>query len=800
MQGPGVVPAPLSLRSSVQIPSVPSAYLSRPRLLVPLLRSRQRLLLLCAPAGYGKTLLLAEALCNSPAGGQCLWLSLGGQPLGLDELCARIMGELGLGVPHSHPASALLRFLAFSEQPLDLVLDDLPGDMGIELNAWFERLLALPGGKLRLLVSSRQRPAWNLPRLALKDELLELDASQLALNRAEGEQLAALWGHAPDSTALDDALRRSGGGCAVLRLLLDGASRPGGRSLLRDYLEHEVLGRLGADERQALYSLAHLPKFSAELCEQLWDGQGGVALFRRLLQQQAFIFPLPGDEHWHALPAAVAEALQGRLGTAELGRLRLHSCRLLSIAGHLNDAIEQALSAQQPEVAASYMERLQPGWQLSERYLQQLLRWRGQLPEHLLESTPRLVYLSSLALLFGGRLTEAAETLVQLERFLPHPDAGEQQRLLGNWQALAGVIAGHRGDLEQARVHCREAIPVLAASDWRSLLLCHSTLARAAMAEGRLEEAGEQLRLGVELARRAGCLDSEVLINTDRLRLLILKGELGLAEALLQDSLDARAAGQLQPDPLMGRLFILKGELHLLHGALELAEQALHQGLGQVRESTAPFVLNAYLALAELATRRGCTDEAQMQLDRAERRMHCAHIDPHCYERPIALQRLRLLSERGQWQLLLEAGEHQSLGPLLGFPELPVQLQLLLARAEQAVGRLGCAQRRVAELLEHCRLSGLQRLAEVANAWLVQWGHPDEQPDANPAGELEGLTSRETAVLRLLAQGLSNQEIGNRLFISVNTVKYHAKNINIKLGAKRRTQAIVFAKSMGLLA
>lgn len=54
-------------------------------------------------------------------------------------------------------------------------------------------------------------------------------------------------------------------------------------------------------------------------------------------------------------------------------------------------------------------------------------------------------------------------------------------------------------------------------------------------------------------------------------------------------------------------------------------------------------------------------------------------------------------------------------------------------------------------------------------------------------------------MLQLLAEGFSNQEIGNYLFISVNTVKTHTKKINSKLGVKRRTQAIMRAKALGLL-
>ena len=62
-----------------------------------------------------------------------------------------------------------------------------------------------------------------------------------------------------------------------------------------------------------------------------------------------------------------------------------------------------------------------------------------------------------------------------------------------------------------------------------------------------------------------------------------------------------------------------------------------------------------------------------------------------------------------------------------------------------------------------------------------------------------GLTPREMEVLELMAHGLSNQEIANRLFVSLNTVKTHTSNVYSKLDAQRRTQAIQKAKLLGLL-
>lgn len=62
-----------------------------------------------------------------------------------------------------------------------------------------------------------------------------------------------------------------------------------------------------------------------------------------------------------------------------------------------------------------------------------------------------------------------------------------------------------------------------------------------------------------------------------------------------------------------------------------------------------------------------------------------------------------------------------------------------------------------------------------------------------------GITKRELEILELIASGLSNREIAEKLFVSENTVKTHSSRLFDKLGAKRRTQAVQFAKEMGLL-
>lgn len=65
--------------------------------------------------------------------------------------------------------------------------------------------------------------------------------------------------------------------------------------------------------------------------------------------------------------------------------------------------------------------------------------------------------------------------------------------------------------------------------------------------------------------------------------------------------------------------------------------------------------------------------------------------------------------------------------------------------------------------------------------------------------EKYGISKREYEVLELMARGLSNQEIADKLFVSLNTVKTHTANLFVKLDVKRRTQAVQRAKDLSMI-
>jgi LuxR family maltose regulon positive regulatory protein len=75
----------------------------------------------------------------------------------------------------------------------------------------------------------------------------------------------------------------------------------------------------------------------------------------------------------------------------------------------------------------------------------------------------------------------------------------------------------------------------------------------------------------------------------------------------------------------------------------------------------------------------------------------------------------------------------------------------------------------------------------------------EESQDARTADYIEPLSARELEVLSMIADGMTNQEIANALYLSLGTVKTHAHNIAVKLGSTNRTETVALARELDLL-
>ena len=902
IQGPASAVIP-SLEARFYRPPLPDGYVLRPRLCERLSAGLQgRLVLVSAPAGFGKSSLAVEFCQSLPAHWQSLWLGLGprdsdpGRFLerlleGLQQyfspLGAQSLGLLKMRQRHQPFAfeewlDGLLDELAHhlsTRAPLLLVLDDYHLAQGPVLDRCLQFFLNhLPDG-LVVLVTSRQRPDWHLARLRLSRHLLELNEHDLRLTHAES--LAVLDRHSNSlrGEALDNLIRRSEGWVAGLRFWLLAASEAGnesalpqslhgGEGLIRDYLLEEVIDCLPAEVQAFLFDTAPQERFCSDLCDAVREAHDSAEILRYLQSHQVFLVPLDEQGVWFRYHHLFSDLLRSRRESSPVlpaASLHLRACRWFNAQGLIDEAVEQALRAGHLDVAANLVQNLSEEQLLAEQNVGMLLRWKMDLPDSLLISTPRLIVLYSWALGLACQLDAAQELSSYLSRFLPAPSATAQKSMLAQWLALSGIIARGRGDRELTQRYCSEALDSLPQRRYGQRLMCLSTLSNLAIADGDLWRARGLNRESLELAQRVGNPLFEALAHYDRARVLQARGEILRSLDEVRQGLQ-RLHG-LAPQRLYAvraRLSLYEGYLLLVRFQPEAGMVRLRAGLAEARACRDISVLIGHCVIASFEGRRGEFPLAFAELAEAERLMHIWDVPPIYYLAMITLIKCELWLAQGRtdlaeaWLARLEQtynGEHAAAAPEF-HPHLPQHIGLQQAALDATRHQHDVALQRLEELAQQAHDSGRQMIALMAltqQAQLLLEGgqetkarpilaraleagaggalqpfqrlldaHPDwmrEQLGQDPHGLLsqsllallpkavamsptsthEALSARELAVLQLIAEGCSNQEISNRLFISLHTVKTHASHINSKLGVERRTQAVARAQELRLI-
>ncbi|MGY2412121.1 LuxR C-terminal-related transcriptional regulator [Pseudomonas pergaminensis] len=819
------------------MPRLSAHHLLRPRLAEPLLAAPARVKLLCAPGGSGKSALLAECALQAPAGCQVFWLPLNGAALSPSDFCQRLAQSLGLAFTDE---ATLLADLARWQAPAWLFLDDFCRLPTPDTDALLDRLLTLGSPVLTWWLGARRRPLCNWPRLLLDDEVLECGAD-LAFTPAEIQQLLI---HAPGQT-VDSVLQFSAGWCAGVRIALLGDAHP--EKTLLDYLQHELFSTLPPELAEAWRVLAHLPRFNPGLCEHLFGFGDGDQYLRDLQALGAFIQPWE-DTDWLQVFAPLGRLLRDEPWPARRSWHR-RACQWFTTEQDWQAAFEHALLAEEYEVAVSLLQH----FSFEDLFRQQnavlLLRLHDQHGDELMLGSAQLVGLVTAALLFAGRFDQAAQCIDQLARFAPQPTAAQQRYLLARWQAQWGWLLHLGGDAERSREHFLEALHALPDSAWTSRLMCLSGLTQQALLRGELDVAQALSREALCLARAHGSLLLEALLELDHAQLLEQRGAPYRAQSLLENVQAMLLKQRLTAGPLVGRIALRRGHLALRQGQDNLAADCFETGLTLCLHSQDKRVLYGFLGLALLAANRGDYAQAFVQLREAERLMQQRQVPDTVYRAVLLLVSGHFWLQQGRAELTVEAvrrvlrhfrGPQAKQAPPATLELIP-RLEYLLVLAEV---KLGCADQPVARLtalLETTHQRGMLCLETELHLVLgeVAWQVGDPvlarrslqtglelaarcqvqqairelrlrspgllselgmEPQASTPGTVENpLSQRELEVLQLIALGNSNLEIADRLFISLHTVKTHARRIHSKLGVERRTQAVAKAKTLGLM-
>jgi len=862
---------------------------SRPRLLERLNEGLHRkLILISAPAGFGKTTLVSQWL----AGGArpAAWLSLDEGENDLTRFLTYLVAAvqtlaatIGAGVvsallspqppPPASILTALLNDLTTISDQFVLVLDDYHLLDAKAVDQALTYLVEHLPPQMHLVIVTREDPQLPLARLRARGHLTEVRAVDLRFTPSEAaaflNQVMGLTLSAEDIAALE---RRTEGWIAGLQFAaLSLQGQPDATSFIRsftgshhfvlDYLVEEVLGQQPERIQTFLLRTSILDRLCGPLCDAvLLDASAsGQATLEYLEHANLFIIPLDNERCWYRYHQLFADLLRLRLhqsiasSTGDEGKsiaeLHIRASQWYEDHDLEIEAFHHAAAAHDVERA----ERLMEGEGIPLHFrgaVAPVLHWLESLPKAVLDTRPSLWVRYASLLLVNGQTTGVEEKLQAAEAALQGSEPDDMTRdLVGQIAADRATLALTQYEAETMLAQSRRALEYLHPDNLAVRATAHWTLgvayflqgdrarARRAYTEtialsqaagesfttilatlglGNIQEADNQLSLAAETYRRV------LQLLGDQPLPLASEAHLALARICYEwNDLEAALAHGRQSlqlarqfdraidrfvlcEVLLARLQLAQGDVAGAAALLAEAGQSArqHNFVDRLPEVAAAQVL-LLLGQGNLAAAAHLAQMHELPISQA--RVHLAQGDPSAALAMLSSWREQV--EARGWQderlkvMVLQAVALRAHGE----QDQAVHLlcdALSLAEPGGFIRLFVDEGRPMAHLLSEAAAIGLMpdyigKLLSVCEAEQQKSENNSYPPPAQPL--IEPLSQRELEVLHLMAQGLSNQEMSERLFLALSTVKGHNRNIFGKLQVQRRTEAVARARELGLL-
>ena len=699
-----------------------------------------------APAGFGKTTLVAQWRARAGEGRRFAWVSLDRGDDDPDNLwwhvvsalqraCPEIDGDVILTALRATQDVAesvlpiLLNQLAAVSVPVVLVLDDYHEIKNGSCHDQIAFLLRHLPASAQIVLITRADPPLPLGRLRAAGEMVEIRQRELHFTSADTAALVhAVAGIQLTEPDLADLVARTEGwptGVYLAALSLRGHPSPGAfvrqfageNRFVVDFLAEEVLNRQPDEIKQFLARTSILARFCAPLCEAVTGSAGSAGIIETLERENLFLVPLDDNRQWYRYHHLFAQLLRSQLARTEPGiaaALHERASAWHRRSGSIEEAVHHALAADDVGGAVDLIARDWYAYADAGRTatVRGLMRSLG---DDRMAGSPVAAHCAAwIAAMSGDQ-----ESVL---RWLPVAEAGHHvgrlpdgMRSLSSSAALLRGICGFDG-LRVMRESAATAVELESdpASPWYAM-------ARSA--------------LGFSL---------------------YLSGEPEAAAAWLEEAAQSQASYPMTRMFSLSVLSLVEVELGRLPKAQEAVDAArllaARDGLDEAPQSSI-----AYTAAGAVHAAYGQLEAARSDLEHALRtRQNLSGISPwHTFEPTLWLARVLLAS-----------------GDQAGAAGLADQARDVLTALPDGAD----AQRaRLAEL--DLRIVGPMRVLPLAVP----------------------LSEREVAVLRLLRGSLSLREIGLELYVSPNTIKTHTQAIYRKLGVSTRHDAVEHGRQAGIL-
>ena len=564
----------------------------------------------------------------------------------------------------------------------------------------------------------------------------------------------------------------------------------------------------------------------------------------------------------HLFGDLLRKRLEQNLTAEGIATLHMRASEWYEKNGLILDAFKHAAAANDIERAERLMEHKQmpinhPGVPVI------VLNWLESLPVSVLNSKPSLWWKQAAMLIANYQTIGVEEKLQATEAALTSktpPDAEMDEwtrNLIGKIAYARAALAATRYQTEATLVHAQRAMEFLHPKNivYRAEVTLYTGFARYLLGDRIAAEVAYKKALS--LAQTAGYNEGVVTATIRLGQIHELRNQLPQAFETYQKVL--KMVGE-DPPPLATLAYIGLARIYYNWNDLERAEEYAEQShqLARLCEQVIDRLISSELFLSRLAIIRRNPESADRYLIQAEQ--HARQYDYTVRFPDIAAARAflclyngdvdtaaQLVQDADRWLVraeILIAQGHPSAALDIIVPhrqkmeEKNLEDQLLVTVVLQALalyarGEKEAAQQALKESLIMAEPGGFIRLFVDAGepmrlmlqdfkCWTDQHFEEQDRPliayvekilaaFASPveaqasqspearSGLVESLSARELEVLQLISQGLSNQEIGKKLFLALDTVKGHNRRIFEKLQVNRRTEAIARARELGLI-
>jgi LuxR family transcriptional regulator, maltose regulon positive regulatory protein len=885
----------LLLSTKLQAPQIRLERVPRLRLVERLQQGlAHKLILISAPAGYGKTTLLCEWLAT--CGKSSAWISLDKEdndpPRFWSYFRAALQRSISLTgntlpdfFPEHDPLlgkvwlTSLINELDKLQQPLILVLDDYHNINTGSIHEGLSFVLDHAPAHFYLVISTRADPPLPLASLRARSQMMEIRQFDLTFTSQEAADfLHHTMGLAISQEDVASITARTEGWIAGLQMAalsmqnmddIPGfiSALSGSHHYIFDYLLEEILKRQSPEIHRFLLYTSIVDQLTAPLCDVLVDEGPGLprtrssaAILEELEHANLFILPLDHEQRWYRYHHLFSDLLRLILEKADPGRaVELHrrACRWYEAQGMISEALDHALSSGDMELVAQIVSA-NALLLVENDATASTLRKIDLLPLDQVTALPWLGIARGW-ILVAGQVHKSEQLLDAVEKSLDAvSEERERQRMKGHIAAARAHLLGTKGARSQAAEQARLALELIPEDEIairaRTLTVLGDMISYENISAQGLPFLEQAWRLALQakkphVAMIAAASLANVYLFQGRMRALerVCREALAIAQDYERDV--------QQPLPAASTVYALLARVFAEWGENEIAIQYAQTGItlskrwGQ--DTNEEFCLD-YMTRALIFSNHW--EEARPLLERSnivawkispamglERAIFTLDSLLDC-DMPLSkeiqqqieriqnqgaqiptLQAARvLLRENKPDQALIALERAQS--ELIDEPFFDiVRIHALTALAYEALGKqklalaslkqaldLGEPENRVAtfvregaameKLLRLAKFKGLspgfiQRLLAAFDARQTHKQNPERV-----AKELvEMLSTREMEVLTLLAEGCSDKDIAERLFISRGTVHKHLKNIYGKLGVHSRTEALVQAHKLELL-